>query len=350
MANHTFSTVTSFLAAKSTLVGDSGSDTLSFAGSSTAITLIDDDFLGMDAVTDSNTKIENLVGSSSAANSMTLGLQAENKGISNITGGAAADAIDASNYSAATTINGGTGNDIILAGAAEDSLLGGAGADSILGGSGNDTILGEADADTISGDAGNDSILGGDGADSLVGGDGNNTLSGGGGNDTLSSSSSSDSLIGGDGNDYYFVSSTSGANIYEVASGGTDSVSTVVEDYTLGSELEVLILAGTVVEGTGNGLANTLLGNATANSLDGGAGNDYMAGGAGDDYYIVDSTLDAAVEAASGGADSVFANVSGFTLGSEVELLVLNGTVAVGTGGATAKKHGGNTTLSKNTR
>jgi hypothetical protein len=42
MANHTFTTVSSFLAAKSTLVGDDGgSDTLSFSAAPAAITITD---------------------------------------------------------------------------------------------------------------------------------------------------------------------------------------------------------------------------------------------------------------------------------------------------------------------
>ena len=275
MANRTFSSVASFLAAKSTLVGDSGSDTLSFAAATSQITLSDSLFGGMSSMNGGATaKLENLVLASTAANNDTLGTTAQSIGFSSIFGGTAADSINLSSFTSAVTINGGTGNDNVWGGAGNDSLLGGTGNDSINGGAGHDTVVGDSGADTLLGGTGDDSLDGGADNDSLVGGSGSNTLIGGMGNDTLSSTSSSDSLIGGDGNDYYSVSSTSGANIYELASGGTDSVSTVVEDYTLGSNLDVLILNAGVIEGTGSATANTLVGNASNNSLFGAAGND----------------------------------------------------------------------------
>jgi Ca2+-binding RTX toxin-like protein len=157
---------------------------------------------------------------------MTLGLNAENVGISNITGGSAADAIDASNYSSATTITGDAGNDFIFGGAAADSLLGGTGADSILGGADNDTLLGDAGNDTIFGDAGNDSILGGADADSLIAGTGTDTLLGEAGNDTLvADATGTASLLGGDDSDSFLF--TSGAQVLAntvVGGAGTDTL------------------------------------------------------------------------------------------------------------------------------
>jgi Ca2+-binding RTX toxin-like protein len=133
----------------------------------------------------------------------------------------------------------------------------------------------------------------------------------------------------------------------------------------------VLILDGTIVEGSGNGDANTLVGNATANSLDGdagndsisggvgndtlfgglgndtlsggagndslvgGAGNDSMAGGAGDDYYIVDTSLDVVVENSASGTDSVLVNITGHVLADNVEWMIM-GTGLSGTGNAIA--------------
>jgi Ca2+-binding RTX toxin-like protein len=65
------------------------------------------------------------------------------------------------------TINGGNGNDRLLAGAGNDTINGGAGNDRIEGGDGNDLL---------NGDDGNDRIAGGRGADSLNGGNGNDYL------------------------------------------------------------------------------------------------------------------------------------------------------------------------------
>jgi Ca2+-binding RTX toxin-like protein len=75
-------------------------------------------------------------------------------------------------------------------------------------------------------------------------------------------------------------------------------------------------------------------------SISGGVGNDSMAGGAGDDYYFVDSILD--VTSDSSGSDSVFAQVSGFTLGANFEWLILASTFSIGTGNAQSNTLVGN--------
>ena len=49
-----------------------------------------------------------------------------------------------------------------------------------------------------------------------------------------------------------------------------------------------------VINGTGNGLANTLVGNGGANVLDGGTGSDTLAGGAGADTFVFRNSLSAA--------------------------------------------------------
>jgi VCBS repeat-containing protein len=127
------------------------------------------------------------------------------------------------------------------------------------------------------------------------------------------------------GNDVYFLGA--GDTVVEAAGGGTDIV--VVEfSYTLGSEVEQLILRGTAegVSGTGNELANRLDGfqHTGANTLTGLAGNDTYIIGAGD---IV-------VEGLNGGTDLVGSHVT-HTLGANVENLALIGTAAIaGTGNA----------------
>lgn len=69
---------------------------------------------------------------------------------------------------------------------AASSLEGGEGNDTISGGQRNDTLKGDAGDDTLRGLAGNDSLFGGLGNDLLDGGWGDNTLDGGAGNDTVS--------------------------------------------------------------------------------------------------------------------------------------------------------------------
>ena len=95
---------------------------------------------------------------------------------------------------------------------------------------------------------------------------------------------------------------------------------------------------------TGNAGANTLTGTAFGDQIDGGAGNDTMGGGNGDDTYFVDNTSDVVTESSStGGTDTVYASVN-FTLGSNVENLVLTGIGNInGTGNSLANTLTGNT-------
>jgi len=167
---------------------------------------------------------------------------------------------------------GGGGNDTMKGNALDNVLTGNGGNDLINGGDGNDTLLGGIGADTLRGDNGNDLLDGGVGKDTLLGGVGNDTLNGGEGDD---------SLTGGAGDDLYIVD-VAGDVVLELGGEGVDTVSTGL-NYTLGDNVENLILTGTAKTGTGNGLDNVITGNAGANDLFGGAGNDRLIGGDGID-------------------------------------------------------------------
>lgn len=120
-------------------------------------------------------------------------------------------------------------------------------------------IRGDDDAETIVGSAQADTVLAAGGADVLTGGGGIDTLRGGLGNDT------------------YVVNAAGEAR--EAMDEGVDTVQSRVS-YTLGANLENLVLLGTVdVDGTGNVLRNKLTGNNGANALDGGLENDVLTGG-----------------------------------------------------------------------
>ena len=168
-----------------------------------------------------------------------------------------------------------------------------------------------------------------------------NALTGNSGANQLNGGAGADTMAGGAGNDIYVVDNVADV-VTEAASAGTDRIDSSVT-FTLGTNVENLTLTGTAaINGTGNTLNNALTGNTGANRLDGGAGNDTMAGGTGDDVYVVDSATDVVTEAASAGTDRVESSVT-YTLGANVENLVLTGTTAInGTGNTLANALTGN--------
>ena len=166
-------------------------------------------------------------------------------------------------------------------------------------------------------------------------------VNGGSGDDTLNGQGNM-LLAGGTGNDTYAVVDSL-IQLREEVGAGTDTVKSAVS-WVLGANLENLTLTGTsAINGTGNGLANTLTGNAAANTLNGGAGADVMIGGLGNDIYYVDHASDVVSEtSATGGVDTVISSVSR-TLGNYQENLTLTGSAALtGTGNNLANTLTGN--------
>lgn len=179
---------------------------------------------------------------------------------------------------------------------------------------------------------------------------GDENLEGTPGNDTLDGGAGADTMAGGDGDDSY-VADDPGDVVTEASGEGTDRVLASVS-YTLGANVENLTLTGSgAIDGTGNGLANTIIGNSASNTLTGGGGNDRLnggggadtlIGGAGHDTYVVDDIGDVVTELAAQGTDQVYAFVS-HTLADNVENLFLYGTADIdGTGNGQANKLFGN--------
>ncbi|NCN89844.1 MAG: calcium-binding protein, partial [Gallionella sp.] len=265
----------------------------------------------------------------------------------------------------------GTGNML------DNVITGNAAANTLMGMEGNDTLDGKGGADTLLGGTGNDTYvvdnagdvvieLAGEGIDtvqssinytlgdnvenltltgSAIAGTGNaldNVIIGNYGHNVLDGGIGADSMAGGYGNDTYLLDST-GDTVTEYAGQGTDTVIAPF-DYTLGANLENLTLTeGTALTGTGNELNNAITGNSNANTLTGGAGNDTLdgragadtlIGGTGNDTYVVDSLLDATIEAEGEGIDTVRSNLT-WTLADNLDNLTLTGTAAIdGTGNA----------------
>jgi trimeric autotransporter adhesin len=254
------------------------------------------------------------------------------------------------------TLYGGTGNDELY-GEIGNDIYGDIGNDVINGGDGNDTLIGEDGDDSLSGDAdadflvggkGNDTLIGGAGNDALIGETGDDTLIGGTGNDNLNGGMGNDILVGETGDDYYFVDSI-GDVVNEASAIATeiDTVTAVIT-YSLGANLENLILQGgigTAIDGTGNALNNTITGTSANNILNGGLGNDTLIGGTGNDTYVVDAIGDVVNEtsAIATEIDTVQSSIT-YSLGANLENLTLTGITAInGTGNALNNTITGNT-------
>ncbi|WP_192562365.1 M10 family metallopeptidase C-terminal domain-containing protein [Pseudomonas gozinkensis] len=242
-----------------------------------------------------------------------------------------------------------TGNEVVnrLVGNDGNNILdGGLGADRLEGGLGNDTyivdnvgdIVIETSAlaneiDTVQASVSyslsanvEDLILTGTAHINGTGNSLSNTLTGNAGNNILDGGLGADRLEGGLGNDTYIVDNVADQIIE--TSNNANEIDTVRAsiDWTLGANLENLVLTGNAIYGTGNNLDNTLTGNDQDNVLNGGAGADIMIGGAGIDTYYVDNVNDVVIEtdASLTAIDRIFSRVS-YSLGANVENLLLTG-------------------------
>lgn len=274
--------------------------------------------------------------------------------------------INATGNALNNTLKGNTGNNIINGGIGADTMEGGAGNDSYYVDNAGDVVVeavgGGTDwvystvTHTLSANVENLDLdgagaingTGNDLANIMFGNDANNVLNGKGGVDTMT---------GWLGNDSYYVdSSLDVAN--ENFNSGIDKVFSSTTNYTLGANIENMELvtqffAPSGINGTGNGLGNTMEGNLLGNQLngmggndviwgyggndiiDGGTGNDLMFGGTGNDVFVVDSTLDSVFENSGEGTDQVNASASFTIADSDVENLMLTGVGNInGTGNA----------------
>ncbi len=252
------------------------------------------------------------------------------------------------------TLNGGAGN---------DTLNGGVGIDTLIGGLGNDTYIVDNLKDVVTelDDGGRDLVQTtvtytlsnfvedaqalGAAAISLTGNDEANTLTGNNAANVLDGKAGADTLIGGLGNDTYIVDNLgdvvveSSALLAEI-----DTVQASIS-YSLGANVENLILTGTDnLNGTGNTLNNRITGNSGDNRLDGGLGIDTLIGGLGNDTYVVDNLRDVILETSrlTSEIDTVESSVN-WALGANLENLTLTGSDNLnGTGNTLANVLTGN--------
>ncbi len=237
--------------------------------------------------------------------------------IGNGTGNALDNIIDGSSNSAANILTGGLGNDTYVLGAGDVAIEN--------AGEGIDTIA--TYESTVLTDVFENLTLLGTAATSATGTTANNVLDG-------SKNTAANTLVGGQGDDTYVVDVID--VIVEVAGEGLDTVETTGPTYTLGNNLENLVIRGvTGIEsygGTGNSLDNVLTGNLGDNYLDGGSGADIMRGGYGSDTYVVDQIGDVVddsyIYSDPFSRDTVESSIS-YTLGQDIENLTLKGSASI---------------------
>ena len=164
-----------------------------------------------------------------------------------------------------------------------------------------------------------------------------------------------DLLVGGAGDDTFYVNNALD-QVVELRGEGVDEVRSSISFSlrTNSQHLEALTLTDAEdINGTGNGLDNTIIGNRGDNSLNGawgydtlfggagddtlngGRGADHLVGGTGDDFYLIEHPLDSIAENVAQGFDQVSSTVS-FSLrahSQNLEALTLTGSDdVVGTG------------------
>ena len=239
-----------------------------------------------------------------------------------------------------------TGNifaNVILGNGGANRLDGGAAADSMNGGLGDDTYVVDHNGDQAietSASGGADTVessvsftLGSNfealvltGA-SAINGTGNalaNTITGNAAANILNGNGGADAMAGNAGADTYFVDNA-GDTVTETGDAAVDLVFSSVT-FTLGAFVENLTLTGAgSLNGTGNVLANVITGNSGANMIDGGGGGDTMSGGGGNDSYFVEHVGDQVIETSAAGGIDLVTSAIDFTLGANVENLVLTG-------------------------
>lgn len=242
------------------------------------------------------------------------------------TGNALANRLEGT--SGADTLNGMGGADTMTGGAGHDQYVVDDAGDVVVegAGGGTDTVL--SFLDLVLADNLEALVLGG----TAVQGTGNsaaNALTGNALDNTLDGAAGIDTLRGLAGNDIYHVDTTLDQVIENVAEGDDTVIASA--DYTLGAQIETLVLTGAARRGTGNALDNVISGTTGADTLDGGLGADAMNGGAGDDTYLVDNLLDRTVEVFTGGVDTIVSSID-IGLGANIENLVLTGGARQGVG------------------
>jgi Ca2+-binding RTX toxin-like protein len=133
------------------------------------------------------------------------------------------------------------------------------------------------------------------------------------------------SILGGPDRKAYLLDTQAHYSIGgELVEGGQLQLMYVDTPRSGGSDNDTINGSGFADDLTGGGGDDVMHTGGGNDRIDGGSGNDLMFGGAGNDSYFVDSAMDAVVENASEGTDTIYASTH-YRLSAEVENLVLQG-------------------------
>lgn len=231
----------------------------------------------------------------------------------------------------------------------------------LTGGGGNDNLLGWDGNDVLNGGAGNDEIQGGDGDDILNGGDGDDSLYGGAGADQLIGGAGFDTarylnavtidmltgLHGGDasGDTFVGVEAIQGSSQADtfIAGAGADNFQAIggvdLIDYSAStSGVSVNLTTGVASGGYATGDVvtgfETVIGTGLADTLASSTSGHTLNGGDGDDTYIVGATGITILDTA--GDDTIQSLLNTFSLAGygQIERLVGSNAGFTGTGNA----------------
>jgi len=168
-----------------------------------------------------------------------------------VSAGGGADTVNATGSDVLVSLDGGSGNDVLIASQAtsggttinvphipsrpsydlQNTLIGGSGNDVLIGGAGNDSLVGDSGNDTLSGEAGDDFLVGGDGNDKASGGAGRDTINGNAGEDSLTGGADDDYVYGGAGRDTLSGGDNEGSGFDVVkGQGGRDRIQGTLQD------------------------------------------------------------------------------------------------------------------------
>ncbi len=311
--------------------GGAGNDTIAYRGGETSIaggagtdTLVLNVATGITAI-----DLSNLAGDQSSGDSVNV------TGFENLT---------ASSLTAAITVTGSAGDNIISTGSGDDVIDGKGGADSIDGGAGDNTVyyygsetriaagsggtntlmlanaatvdlsLGDqtsgdlaivtgfqnvnastiATALTLRGSSAANTITGGSGDDTIDGNGGADTINAGAGNDTVAYRGSETILDGGAGSNTLQLRSAVTVDLGALDQTTGDSVDTINFHNVDASQL-----LGNAVTITGSSEVNKIVGGGGADTIDGGGGGDIIDAGGGNDTVIAYG-MEASIDGNSG--------------------------------------------------